>query len=62
MYGSAKDVLTNLYPELSQGGFCVIDNYALRGCKAAVDDFRRENSITEEMQRIDWTGTYWRKR
>lgn len=61
MYGSTMDALMNLYPKLSKGGFCIIDDYALPGCKKAVDDFREENGIHTEMKVVDWTGRYWRK-
>ena len=40
----------------------IVDDYgALPGCKKAVDDFRSENGITEEIEKIDWTGVYWQK-
>ena len=61
MYGSTMDALVNLYPKVSRGGFCIVDDYALRGCRQAVDDFRAENAILEELQVVDWTGRYWRK-
>ena len=61
MYGSTMDALINLYPKLSKGGFCIIDDYALHGCRKAVDDFRTKNSIHAEMKVVDWTGRYWRK-
>ncbi|HUI26340.1 MAG TPA: TylF/MycF/NovP-related O-methyltransferase, partial [Candidatus Kryptonia bacterium] len=61
MYGSTMDVLTNLYPKLSKGGFCIIDDYGLRRCQQAVDDFRASNHITAEITRVDWTGILWRK-
>lgn len=61
MYGSTMEVLDNLYPKLSRGGFCIIDDYSLKGCKAAVDDYRSKHNIDTEMIRIDWTGVYWRK-
>jgi O-methyltransferase len=61
MYGSTMDALVNLYPKLSKGGFCVIDDYALPGCKKAVDDFRTEKGIYSEIKMVDWTGGYWRK-
>jgi O-methyltransferase len=61
MYGSTMDALTNLYPKLSMGGFCIIDDYALEGCKSAVDHFRAENGIVSEIKEVDWTGIYWRK-
>ena len=62
MYGSTIDALTSLYPKLSPGGFCIIDDYAIPGCRQAVTDYRAEHGITEEMQTIDWTGRYWRKK
>lgn len=62
MYESTMDALTNLYHKLSIGGFCIIDDYALPGCHAAVDDFRRIHQIAEPMLEIDHSGRYWRKR
>lgn len=61
MYGSTMDALTNLYPKLSIGGFCIIDDYALKRCKQAVDDYRADNGVSAEMKVVDWTGRYWRK-
>jgi len=61
MYESTMDALGNLYPKLSPGGFCIIDDYALSGCRAAVDDFRASEGISEQIQAVDWTGVYWRK-
>jgi len=61
MYGSTREALTYLYPKLSPGGYCIVDDYALRGCRAAVDDFRAAEKVQEPWQRIDWTGIYWQK-
>jgi O-methyltransferase len=61
MYGSTMDALTNLYPKLSRGGFCVIDDYALAGCKQAVDEYRQRQGITGELRRIDHSAVYWRR-
>lgn len=61
MYGSTMDALTHLYSKLSPGGFCIIDDYALDGCKQAVDGFRAEHRIQGEMQEVDWACRYWRK-
>lgn len=61
MYGSTMDALTALYPKLSVGGFCIVDDYALEGCRRAVDDYRRDNQIDSPLQVIDWTGRFWRK-
>lgn len=61
MYESTMDALTNLYPKLSSGGFCIIDDYALRGCREAVDDFRTREKITAPLIEIDHYGRFWRK-
>ena len=61
MYESTIETLENLYPKLSSGGFCIIDDYALPGCEAAVNDYRSEHGISAELVEIDWTGRYWRK-
>ncbi len=61
MYESTMDALKNLYPKLAPGGFCIIDDYALPGCRAAVDQFRAEKGISEPMVEIDFSGRYWRK-
>lgn len=62
MYESTMDALTSLYQKLSPGGFCIIDDYALEGCRAAVDDFRQRQGITEPLVEVDHSGRYWRKR
>jgi O-methyltransferase len=61
LYESTMDGLANLYPNLSPGGWIVIDDYpALDVCRMAVDDFRRENHITAEMIPTGGpSGVYW---
>jgi O-methyltransferase len=62
MYESTTLALENLYPQLSPGGYVVIDDYgAVPTCRQAVDDFRAANDVDEEMQSIDWTGIFWQK-
>lgn len=61
MYGSTIEALEYLYPKLSKGGFCIIDDYALEGCHKAVDDYRAQHGITSEIKEIDWSGRYWKK-
>ncbi len=65
MYESTMDALQALYPKLSPGGYAIIDDYgAVAGCKAAVDDYRREHGITAEMTFVqDWQMgcVYWKK-
>ena len=44
LYESTIVALQALYPKLSPGGYVIVDDYgALRNCRAAVDDFRREH-------------------
>jgi O-methyltransferase len=61
MYGSTMEALHSLYPRLSHGGFCIVDDYALPGCRQAVDDYRAQHRIGAEMKVADWTGRSWRK-
>lgn len=61
MYQSTWEALTHLYPKLSPGGFCIVDDYALDGCRQAVDAYRSEHGIDAPIEAIDWTGVYWRK-
>ncbi len=61
MYGSTMDALTSLYPKLSPGGYCIIDDFQLEACVAAVTDYRNEHGIEEEIVPIDMCGVYWRK-
>jgi O-methyltransferase len=64
MYESTIVALEALYPKLSIGGYLIVDDYGnpgTQGCRAAVDDYRRTNAITEPIATIDWTGVYWRR-
>jgi len=62
MYSSTMDALQSLYHRLSLGGYVIIDDYgAIADCRRAVDDFRANHKITEQMQQIDWTGVFWEK-
>lgn len=62
MYESTIVALTSLYPRLSPGGFIIVDDYgAIEGCRAAVNDYRRDNNITSDIHSIDWTGIWWQK-
>lgn len=53
MYESTIDVLKNLYHKLSIGGYCIIDDYQHPACRAAVQDFRAGNGITERIVKVD---------
>jgi O-methyltransferase len=61
MYSSTITVLNQLYDSVSPGGYIIVDDYDLLACRQAVDDFRSQRLIHEPMERIDWTGSFWRK-
>jgi len=57
LYESTIQALDALYPRLSPGGFCIIDDYhEIEACRQAVGDYRAEHGITAEMFEIDESG------
>jgi O-methyltransferase len=62
LYESTIQALDALYPRLSPGGFCIIDDYgALKACEQAVTDYRAKHGISAEIVDIDGSGVLWRK-
>ncbi|WP_133908000.1 TylF/MycF family methyltransferase [Actinophytocola oryzae] len=61
LYESTLDALNPLYPKLSVGGYVIIDDYLVPGCKVAVDEFRAEHGIDDPLHRIDRWSVYWRR-
>lgn len=62
LYESTIQALDALYPRLSSGGFCIIDDYhAIDACRQAVGDYRTAHGVTAEIEEIDGTGVLWRK-
>ncbi len=62
MYESTMDGLRNLYDKLSVGGYMIVDDYgAVAACAKAIEDFRSERGITDQIHTIDWTGVYWQR-
>ncbi|MGH7046877.1 MAG: TylF/MycF/NovP-related O-methyltransferase [Stellaceae bacterium] len=62
MYESTTVALDALYPKLSIGGYCIIDDYYTHsGACKAVSQYRQQHGITEPIERIDWAGAFWRK-
>lgn len=61
LYESTIDALAALYPRLSPGGFVIVDDYALRGCRKAIDDFRARHAIRDEVVPIDRAAAYWQR-
>jgi O-methyltransferase len=61
MYESTIQALDALYDKVSPGGYVIVDDYHLSGCRTAVDDFRSSRGIAEPIEKIDWSGVYWRR-
>jgi hypothetical protein len=62
LYESTMDALTALYHTVSPGGFVIIDDYNdFEPCRRAVNEFRERHGISAAIEKIDWTGVYWRK-
>lgn len=62
MYSSTMEAFTHLYPKLAVGGYVIVDDYsAVPGCRAATEDFRARHGIIEPLERIDWTGVFWKR-
>jgi O-methyltransferase len=63
MYESTIQALDALYPRLSPGGFCIIDDFGSHASQAgqAVHDYRTAHGITEHIVAIDEFGAFWRR-
>jgi O-methyltransferase len=63
LYESTWQAIEALYPKLSPGGFCIVDDYGtlVDQCQRAIHDYRDAHGITEEIVDIDGWGAYWRK-
>jgi GT2 family glycosyltransferase len=61
MYESTMDALGALYDKVVPRGFVIVDDFALAGCRRAIDDFRRERAISDPLAPIDRMSVYWRK-
>jgi O-methyltransferase len=62
LYESTIQSLDALYPRLSSGGYCIIDDYhVFSACEQAVADYRQKHQISAEIVEIDGTGVLWRK-
>jgi O-methyltransferase len=61
LYESTIQALEALYPRLSPGGFCIIDDYIIKACRQAVADYRAKHGVSAEIIHIDGAGVFWRK-
>lgn len=62
-YESTFFVLEKFYEKVEKGGFIIIDDYGVNkfNCKDAVDKFRNDNNITNELIKIGDFVVYWIK-
>jgi hypothetical protein len=61
LYDSTMDSISPLYPLLSPGGFCIVDDWNVPMCREAVCEYRDSHGITESLHDIDGHSVYWRK-
>ncbi len=62
MYESTYVSLDALYDKVSIGGYIIVDDYGyLDSCKKAVHDFLSKRGVVPQIQKIDWTGVFWKK-
>jgi O-methyltransferase len=62
MYESTIQALEPLYPKLSPGGFCIVDDYhVVPACRRAIQDYRAEHGINEEIREVDGSAVFWRR-
>ncbi|MGQ5260870.1 TylF/MycF family methyltransferase [Micromonospora sp. ZYX-F-536] len=62
LYESTRDALTSLYPKLSPGGYVIVDDYLMPGCRAAVEEFRAQHGMEHDpIERVDRWSVYWRR-
>ncbi|WFU37358.1 TylF/MycF/NovP-related O-methyltransferase [Bradyrhizobium sp. CB82] len=59
MYESTMDTLNALYAKVSPGGFVIVDDYILKACAQAVDDFRARYGILAPMHEVDGAAVWW---
>lgn len=62
LYESTIQAIDALYPLLSVGGYCIIDDYGcIEACHDAIHDYREAHGIHDEMIDVDGWCVYWRR-
>jgi len=62
LYESTWNALVPLYPMLSPGGFCIIDDYGgIPACRKAVEDYRKMAGIREPIVEVDSSRVFWQR-
>jgi O-methyltransferase len=60
MYESTIQGLEALYHKVSPGGFVIVDDYFLRPCAQAIDEFRGKQEIKAPLIPIDGQAVWWK--
>jgi hypothetical protein len=61
-YASTRDILENLYDQVSAGGIIQIDDYGYwDGCRRAVTEFMEARGLRPDLHQIDETGVWFVK-
>jgi O-methyltransferase len=61
-YESTVDAIRLLYPKLQSGGWLIVDDYGLPvGARRAVDEYRSEHGVTDEIRMATDQVAYWQK-
>ncbi len=62
VFESTMDALEALYPKLSAGGYCIIDDFhTFSQCRRAVEQYRHAHGAADAIEAIDDHGVFWRK-
>jgi len=62
VFESTMDALESLYPKLSPGGYCIIDDfYTFSDCRKGVEDYRRRHGVADPIEIVDEHAVFWRK-
>jgi O-methyltransferase len=59
MYESTIQALDALYHKVSRGGAVIVDDYFLRPCAQAVNEFRTRWGVTSPLLPIDPSAVWW---
>lgn len=60
-YESTWIALDSLYPGLADGGFVIVDDYAVPACRQAVTDYRERHGIAADIVPVDDVCSRWRR-
>jgi cephalosporin hydroxylase/predicted O-methyltransferase YrrM len=57
----AGEILDVLYDRIAIGGFVVIEDFLSPAAKKSIEEFRTRRGIDDPLERVDWSGAFWRK-